>query len=1205
MGLSACIAAFSAETAPVDFHAQILPILSKNCMKCHDRPTLKGGLSLESADDAHQGGDSGQAAYKAGKSAESALILRVTSNDPGFRMPSNGEPLATQDIALLAAWIDQGGSWGGESIGPAAAPIGADHWSFQKPVQGALPEVKNAAWARNPIDTFILAKLEELGLAPSAEADRYALLRRASLDLTGLPPAPEEIDAFITDTAPDAYERVIDRLLASPHYGEAQAMRWMDAARYADTNGFEKDRPRSIWPYRDWVIAALNANIPYDQFVIKQLAGDLLPDASVEDNIATGFHRNTMLNEEGGIDVEEYRYEAVVDRTNTTGQVFLGLTFGCAQCHTHKYDPISHDEYFQLYAFLNDTDDVDIEVPDEHIARKREKAQAEIDALIADLPNRFPVAEPQTETAMVVPAIVESSGGATLAVDANGVIAASGSAPETDSYRIEIALTGGPVTGLRIDTSPNPGDAGAGRSSMGNFVITEAWATANFGDADAKPVKFARAESDVAYGGFEAEKAIDDNNATGWAVDAAGVDKAAPHTLTLWLEEPLTFAAPGKVVLTLHQQYGRAHTLSRFKVSTVRQGYPPSDEPDDVRRAKFMEQKFAEWQAEVTPKARKWTVLDPVEFTSEFHSSFRILEDKSILAHGDNPNTDIYTAKFRTDLKNITAIRIEVLPDASLPNNGPGRGVIMSEGGDFLLSEVRGSTAPWLTPDALQDIALQNPTVDYMQAGRTPEETLDGKRDTGWAIKGAAGKPHAIVYQFAEPITHDGGTLLQLVLEQFYVHNHTIGRFRVSATSDPLPVVASGVPADIESILGQAGEAREGARPRAPEDDAKLVAHYLSVAPELADAHKQIADLHNAMPKFVTTQVLEERMAPRVTHVYHRGEFLSPEHSVTAGVLVVLPPVQEGAALNRLTMARWIMSDENPLTARVAVNRLWQTYFGRGIVASAEDFGARGEKPTHPELLDWLAVEFMRRGWDLKEMTRMMVTSATYRQSATVTPELLAADPSNEWLARAPRYRVEAEFVRDIALSASGLLSAKIGGPSVKPPLPDGALSMVYPGEGWTVAEGEDRYRRGMYVYWKRTLPYPAANVFDAPARDVATVTRTRSSTPLQALTLMNDPVFVEAADAFAKRVLAHEGDDAARIRYAFLLCVSRPPDAEELSRIKRFLDEQRAGKVKAADSAELALVVDGVDNVDDVDKAAWTVLCRALLNLDETITKG
>lgn len=1188
---------FADKAGPVDFHAEILPILNKHCMQCHNRDAHKGGLGLGSADEALKGGDSGVAAYRPGNSAESAIIQRVTSTDPGFRMPAKGDPLSGGEIALLKAWIDEGASWGGESTGKVVAPVGADHWAFKKPARSALPAVKNPQWARNPIDSFVLAKMEEHNLSPSPEADRYTLIRRASLDLTGLPPALDEIDAFVNDPAPDAYEKLVDRLLASPHYGEAQALRWMDAARYADTNGYEKDRPRSAWPYRDWVIRAFNDNMPYDRFVIEQLAGDLLPNATIDNRIATGFHRNTMVNEEGGIDVEEFRYEAMVDRTNTTAQVFLGLTFGCAQCHSHKYDPISHDEYFRLYAFLNNTDDVKIDVPDVRIAEQRAQAQAKIDALIADLPNKFPVAEVQTESVALNPLAVASAGGAALSVDEAGVVTASGAAPDTDTYRVEVEVSGGPITALRIDTAPGAGDTGAGRSDKGNFVLSEVWATLKQSDGEGKPVAFARAESDVNYGGFEADKAIDTNKSTGWAVDAPGIDKAAPHSLTLYLKDPVTLSAPGRMVLSLHQLYGRAHTLARFKVSAVRQFYPPSNEPDNVRRAKFLDEKFSAWEKDAAAKARNWTVLEPVKCSSKNHVSFALLADKSILAYGDNPNTDTYDVQFRTDLKNITAIRIETLTDPSLPNNGPGRGEIMSEGGDFLLSEIRASAAPWSKPDALADVALQNPTVDYAASGRTPDQTLDGKLDSGWSVKGAEGRPHAIVYELASPIANESGTLLRLVLDQVYVHYHTIGRFRVSVTGDALPVQASGAPAEIESILAKSG--------RTPDETAALKKYYLTVAPELADAQKQIAGLRKAMPRFPTAQVLREREVPRVTRVFHRGEFLNPKDPVTPGVPAVLPQIPAGARMDRYTLAKWIVSPDNPLAARVVVNRMWQTYFGKGIVASVEDFGARGDLPTHPELLDWLAVELMDRHWDIKQLTRLIVTSATYRQSSRVTPELFAADPMNEWLARAPRFRVEAEFVRDIALAASGLLSPRIGGPSIKPPLPDGALSLVYPGEGWTVAEGEDRYRRGMYVYWKRTLPYPAASMFDAPARDVAVVKRNRSNTPLQALTLLNDPVFVEAAQAFARRILAHDGDDAARIRYAFMLCVSRPPDEAEAKSIASFLNAERARLAGATTPASVALASDPSDKPDNNETAAWVIVCRALLNLDETITRG
>lgn len=1193
--LSMSCAGFAEVSVSVDFESQIRPIFASRCYDCHGDGNQKGGLSLESPAGARQGGDSGVAAYRPGDSAESAMILRVTSDDPGFRMPPKGDPLTPNQIALLKQWIDEGARWADDH-----EHDDADHsahlWALERPVQSPLPEVNDSSWVRTPIDAFVLAKLESHGMKPSPEADRRALIRRASLDLTGLPPSPEEVEVFVNDPAPDAYERLIDRLLASPHYGEAQALRWLDGARYADTNGYEKDRPRSIWPYRDWVINAFNRDLPFDRFTIEQLAGDLLPNATLDQRIATGFHRNTMLNEEGGIDTEEFRYEAMVDRVNTTAAMFLGLTMACAQCHSHKYDPITHEEYFRFYAFLNNTDDVEIEVPDAEIAAKRRAIENEIATLVSELPQKFPVADPLTEILTARPVVATSAGNATLSVSEDGLVAVTGESPAVDTYTVEIDLAPGRVTGLTIEVSAESGGLGPGRSDKGNFVLSEAIATLPVqGEEKPRDVKFARADADAVNTGFEAEKAIDGDPKTGWAIDGHGVDKLAPHALSLWFAEPLELASPARLTLRLDQQYGRNHTIARFRVSTIAETIPPSDEPDEVRRARHFDRKFAGWDADLTSRARNWTVATPVTCSSKNHVTFEFLEDNSVLVKGDNPNVDTYYTEFRTDVRDLTAVRIEVLPHPSLPNHGPGRGVIMSAPGDFLLSEVKAAVAPWMAPDSIADIALQNPTADFAAPGRTPEQTLDGKIDTGWSINGQQSRPHAIVYEFAEPVAHDGGTLLKLVLEQYYVHNHIIGRFRVSVTSDPLPVRATGVPHDIETILATPQNARSA------EQVDTLQKYYLTVAPELAREHQRIADLRGSMPKFPTTLVLEEREHPRETRIHHRGEFLSPRDVVTPGVPAILPPLPAGAPLNRLTLAQWLVSEENPLTARVTMNRLWQSLFGRGIVASVEDFGTRGDLPTHPELLDWLAVEFMRRGWSMKEMTRMIVLSSTYRQSSRVTPELAERDPENILLARAPRYRVDAETIRDIALSASGLLSEKIGGPSVKPPLPDGALSIVYPGEGWQVAEGDDRYRRGLYVYWKRTLPFPAAGTFDAPARDVACTRRVRSNTPLQALTLLNDPVFMEAARALAGRVMHEASDTQSRIARAFQLCTGRNPDPREQEWIAAFYERQLQRL------AETPTIPDSLaaGEIKRAEHAAWTLVCRALLNLDETITRG
>lgn len=1191
----------NAAAAPVDFETQISPVLQERCFTCHAADKRKGGLSLETLADAEIGGDTGPVIVP-GSSGESELIRRVSSDDESERMPPKGEALPEETIALFRAWIDEGAAWGVAETSSEDSTADADHWAFQKPEQAPLPDTLASDWARNPVDAFTLAVMRAQGLEPSPEADRYALIRRLSLDLTGLPPSPGEVDAFVNDPNPDAYERLVDRLLASPHFGERMAIRWLDAARYADTNGYEKDRPRPIWPYRDWVIDAFNANMPFDRFAIEQIAGDLLPNATEDQRVATGLLRNSMINEEGGIDVEEFRYEAMVDRTNTVATVFLGLTMGCAQCHTHKYDPITQREYFQFYSFLNNTDDVEMEIHDPDVTTQRGAIDAEIAALIEDLPNRFPVDERKHEVQTLTPASMASENGAELASDSDGFVLASGASSERDAYTLAFNLGADPVDAIQLElgTAVDLPQTGPGRADNGNLVISEVEALLRplQGEAEPVPVPLARAEATRSQEKFSAVQAVDGDASTGWAPGAGG-DESNGVTLTVWFAEPVRANEPSRLELRVVQNFGAHHTLGRFRVSAVRDYLPESDLPDDERRAQHLARKMQVWEDAVTAKSARWTVAEPVKYESAYHATFERLDDDSLLLKGDIPNTDTYDLEYRTDLKNITAIRIEALPHPSLPNGGPGRGVIMSAGGDFLLSEIAAEAAPWLEPDSVQAITLQNPAEDFAAEGRTAAMALDGKLDTGWSVKDREGRPHAAVFEFAEPVGHDGGTLLKLKLDQYYVHQHTLGRFRVSVTSDPLPVHASGVPADIEAILVTPGEQRTDAQ----RDSLKR--HYLSMAPELADAHHEIDALRASLPAYPRTLVLAEREDPRLTHVHHRGEFLSPREAVTPAAPAVLHDLEPGAPKNRVAFARWLVSEENPLTARVAMNRLWQMLFGRGIVNTPEDFGLRGEAPSHPELLDWLAVEFMRRGWDTKEMIRLIVTSATYRQSSRATPERIALDPDNEWLARGSRFRVDAEIVRDIALASSGLLNPAIGGPSVKPPLPDGALSLVYPGDPWNVAEGTDRYRRGVYTYWKRTLPYPTAMVFDAAARDTACVQRVKSNTPLQALTMLNDTELMIAAKALAQRVLDEAPANAeARIAHAFMLVVSRPPDAQELAWIAEFY-EQQADRLRSGEANPEVIFAAEQESDSTIELAAWTLVCRAILNTDEAITRG
>jgi hypothetical protein len=985
----------------IDFTGDIRPILTGTCFKCHgpDPKVRKGKLRLDVREAALKGGRSGQPAIVPNKPDESEVVRRLFAEADSERMPppSAKLPLTDSQRETLKQWIAEGAEY-------------RPHWAFIPPKQAPLPKVKDTSWPINPIDYFVLARLDAEGLRPSPVADRYTQARRLYLDLIGLPPTPEEADAFVNDPRPDAYEKLVDTLLASPHYGERWARRWLDLARYADTNGYEKDRNRSIWPYRDWVIKVLNDDMPFDRFTIEQIAGDLLPNASLSQKIATGFHRNTMTNEEGGIDVEEFRFYNIVDRAATTGTVWLGLTIQCAQCHTHKFDPITQQEYYGLFALLNNADEPEIDVPDLAIARKRAEVEAKIQAIENDYENRFPAAR---------------------------------------------------------DAAPD--DPGAKR--------------------------------------------------------------------------------------------------------------------------KHLDAKLAEWEITSAPKAGQWTPLRPKSVISKKHATMTVLDDDSVLASGDWPNNDTYILELETPLTGITALKLEVLPDPSLPHGGPGRAPLFQEG-DFLLSEFIAAAAP-RDGGSLQPVKFVSATHSYAKAGTSAALALDGKLDTGWSIQGRVGKANRAVFVTDKPLGDSSGAKLLVTLEQQYIHQMTIGRFRLWATTNPKPAQALDMPAEVEAALVTPADRRSEHRRQT------IRKHFLSVAPELKEAHDLVEQLRKEMPKYPTTLVMQERLPQhaRVTHLHTRGEFLKPAEAVAPGVPEVLHPLVRAAIvrergqdrsltvgalkLNRLDLARWLVDERNPLVGRVTVNRHWQALFGQGIVRTTEDFGMRGEPPTHPELLDWLALEFPKRGWSIKALHRLIVTSATYRQASHVRPELLKLDPTNKLLAHGPRFRIEAEAVRDVALRASGLLSEKVGGPSVFPPQPEGGNAASYGGFNWKTSTGPDRYRRGLYTFTKRTSPYAMFGLFDGPSGEACVARRDRSNTPLQALTLLNDQVFQEAARALAASTPGASPE--ARAALMFRRCVTRPPTPDELQALVAFYRQQR-------------------EHMDD--NAAWTAVARALLNLDETITK-
>ncbi len=922
-------------------------------------------------------------------------------------MPLGSNPLPAETIALIRGWIE-GGAPGLPTVSAGGK---AKHWAYVAPVRPVAPAVQNRDWVRNPVDAFILARLEKEGLQPSPEASRETLIRRASLDLTGLPPGPREVDEFLKDARPDAYERLVDRLLSSPHYGERWARPWLDPARYADTNGWEKDQRRSIWKYRDWVIDALNRDLPFDQFTIDQLAGDLLPNATLDQKIASGFNRNTLFNEEGGVDKDEELWVNLVDRVNTTATTWLGSTLGCAQCHNHKFDPFTQKEYYQFLAFFNNS--------------------AYVDKHYGDTTHKY------IETKLSLPS------------------------PEQEKQRKKLQ-----------------------------------------GQID--------------------------------------------------------------------------------KLEAVLKTQTPKLDREQER-----------WEQEMRGLEAKWRPVDVTAANSASGAQLARCADGSWLASGQNADTETYLLDVRVSRPEaLTALRIEALPDPSLPKGGPGRDPY----GNFSLTAMRIETVP--AAGAAENVEWSKPVADggSVKAAKdrpgTPLWDVDASRDEKRVAR-------QLVIPFKGRLSDLSGAIRITLTQKSEFAGQNMGRFRISATETPAPERIVQIPAKLRPLLAMAPDARS------EKQAAELSEAFRKVAPSLAKARSELEQRQKEIDALgiPTTLVMGDRPAtgPLTAAMRVRGSFLSPGETVTAGTPAALNAWPEGLPKNRLGLARWLVSRDNPLTSRVAVNRLWEQYFGHGIVETSEDFGAQGERPVHPELLDWLAVEFVEHGWSQKAIHRLIVTSSTYRQDSRITPEMEQRDPYNRLLARGPRFRVEAEMVRDIVLSASGLLSPKIGGPSVFPFQPEGVWDLPYNDDKWKISVGEDRYRRGLYTFIRRTSPYPSMTVFDAPSRETCTVRRPRTNTPLQVLTTMNDPVFFEAAHALAKRVSTEAGPTPAeRAGLAFRLCTGRRPSQDEVDAIVRNYEAQR--QAFAADPASSAKVVGTAPG--DAGTAAWIMISNALLNLDETLTK-
>lgn len=988
----------------VDFNRDVRPILGGHCLQCHgpDAHERKAGLRLDVAEAAKS------KVIIPGQPDGSELVRRIFATDDDQMPPAETKKRLTEaQKATLRQWIEQGAEY-------------QDHWAFLPIGRPTPPEVRHEDRVRNGIDRFILARLEREGIVPAPEADPATLIRRIQLDLTGLLPDPEEVNAFRRAHAADADRAVADlvnRLLPTYAHGERWGRHWLDQARYADSHGYTIDGDRIMWPYRDWVIRAIRDDMPFDQFTIEQLAGDLLPNPTKSQLVATGFHRNTLINQEGGTDDEQFRNEEVVDRVNTTGAVWLGLTVGCAQCHSHKFDPITQREYYELFDFFNHSEDVN---------------------------NQGPTVSVQE--------------------------------------------------GELLLTKPDPGRLA--ELEKANAVVTK-------------------------------------------------LERSRASRQQRW--------------------------ETRLRQESGKEG------------------------------AAVWSVLRPAGIQTANGSVLALLEDQSLLGKTGGAAQENYVIDFDTkDAASVAAIRLRVLPHESLPKNGPG----LAGNGNFVLTRVEvsldGQTVPIIAADA-----------DHAQPNFPIRNVIDGNRETGWAINVGRETPkgvrmntaHEATFTFARPIQPQGAAL-RVTLRHEKNNHYNIGRFALDAS--PTPPAAR----QAESLLA----AIEVGPDRRTAEQKKLLADEFATADvELKEARSRVNSIRRklGLGAEVKAMVMRDRKEPRDTYIQIRGDFLRPDRQtgkLSAGVPGIFPKLGAAGRGNRLDLARWLIRKDNPLTARVTVNRVWMHYFGRGLVETENDFGSQGTFPTHPELLDWLAGRFIDSGWSLHALHRLITGSATYRQSSHHRPELDGLDRRNLLLARQNRLRFDAEIVRDAALSASGRLSPKVGGPSVRPPQPEGVYAFTQRRRAWNAATNEDRFRRGIYTLFYRSAPYPMMTTFDAPDFQSVCTARPRSNTPLQSLTLANDEAFFELAQGLATRVLTEVKGSGSpvereRIRRAFMICYSRLPSPAEAESIADFIEDLVGHYGGAVDEAKAVAPRDAAE-VPVAVAAAWASVCRALINTDEFITR-
>ncbi len=998
-----CLIASPTFAADVDFDRDIRPILSDKCAHCHgpDANTREADLRLDTREGLFAKRD-GIAPVVPHRPKQSELIRRIASTDPDEQMPPGDSKLSLskKQIALLTAWVESGAEWRG-------------HWAFDPPTKPTPPEVNDKTWPKTDFDRFILEKLESELLKPQPEASKEALIRRVTLDLTGLPPTIAEIDAFLADKSKDAYRKVVERLLKSDSYGERMAWDWLDAARYADTNGYQGDRERTMWPWRDWVIESLNNNMPFDDFTVWQLAGDLLPEATEQQKLATGFCRNHMINGEGGRIAEENRIEYVFDQTETMATVWMGLTMTCSRCHDHKFDPISKKEYFQMFAFFNRT----------------------------------------------------------------------------------------PVNGGGGDPAMAP-----------NMQIT-----------------------------------------------------------------------PASTKLRIAEMQKKIATANRTISS---------------RRAALTGQQDA-WEKQFASKAKwpLWSELAPSSMTSQNGQDLKTLDDGSIFVSGKNPATDTYTIKAPSRIKTITAVKLDGIRHESFTRGGIAR----SDSGNFVLT---GFELQVTRGDKSTSVEIASAKANHEQKGHPIANVLNDNQSNGWAVlKSKWDSDVAGIFYLADPIENADGTQLTITMKHNSPHAaHNVGRFRLSVTDKPAVKLGEKDDAFLAAIgvprIDRTPAQKKVVAERFQNSDTELRKQNDS----LKKLNEQIGNLRKNNPRVM---IMQDVANYRKTHMLTRGSYNKLEGEVTTALPSILPKLERADDPNRLDLAQWLVDKKHPLTARVTANRIWQQFFGTGLVKTTEDFGVQGEKPSHPKLLDWLAVEFVESGWDVKAMHRLIVTSATYRQQAAISKDALAKDPANRLLSRGPRFRLPSWMIRDVGLAASGLLVDRVGGPPVQPYQPEGVWAEATFGKKrYKQDTGEKLYRRSLYTFWRRIVG--PTMFFDVAKRQTCSVRTGRTNTPLHALTTLNDITFVEIARALAERVLEAEGEPNKQIELAFRLATSRRPKPQEAailsSRLKMLEKEFKANPEEAAKLLKMGESPTN-ERLDAAKHAAMTGLCQLILNLDEALS--